>query len=133
MNFAILVGVVQAIAAITGSFVASKKFTYTQKWPFFWVFVGLAVVGLGLTIWQTFLTKRSNEDSLARQWDADHPPFVALISLPRRHRFLFVRGGCRGCVYAGTRGRGNHRQSARRHPFARRHPLWITVGDSEGS
>src|SRR5437879_1810525 len=95
---AILVGVLQAITAIAGSFVASKKFTYEQKRPFFWVFVGLAVVGLGLTIWQTFLSKRNNDDSArTAMGDADHPPFVALISLPGRHRFVVNNGSNYPC------------------------------------
>jgi hypothetical protein len=89
----ILIGAVQAITAITGSFVASKKFTYKQKRPFFWVFVGLAILGLGLTIWQAFLTKRGSEDSTrAANGDPEHPPFIALISFPGVHRFVVTNG-----------------------------------------
>src|SRR6266853_5709176 len=95
---AVLLGVVQAITAITGSFVASKKFTYKQKRPFFWVFIGLAAVGLGLTIWQAVLMKRSSEDTTrTAMGDADHPPFIALISLPSVHRFVVTNGSNYPC------------------------------------
>jgi len=90
---AILIGVVQAVTAVTGSFVSSKKFTLTQKRPFFWAFVGLAIGGLGLTIWQAVLVTKSGEDATRKQMgDADHPPFVALISMPGRPRFVVTNG-----------------------------------------
>src|ERR1035441_5593515 len=90
---AILIGGLQAVTAVTGSFVASKKFTFTQKRPFFWAFVGLAIGGLGLTIWQAVLVTKSGEDATRKQMgDADHPPFVALISMPGRPRFVVTNG-----------------------------------------
>jgi hypothetical protein len=82
---AIAIGAAQTVTAIVGSYVASKKFTYKQKRPF----IGLAAVGLGLTIWQAVLMKRSSEDTTrTTMGDADHPPFIALISLPGVHRFV---------------------------------------------
>jgi divalent metal cation (Fe/Co/Zn/Cd) transporter len=65
---AIAIGVVQTVTAIVGSYVASKKFTYKQKRPFLWVFIGLAAVGLGLTFWQAAFTKRSAEERTKRYW-----------------------------------------------------------------
>lgn len=95
---AITIGVVQTVTAIVGSYVASKKFTYKQKRPFFWVFIGLAVVGLGMTVWQAVLTKRSSEDSArTAMGDPDHPPFIALISLPGVHRFIVTNGSNYPC------------------------------------
>jgi hypothetical protein len=91
MNFfvAIAIGLVQTVTAVVGSYVASKKFTYKQKRPFFWAFIALAAVGLGLTIWQAVLIKRTSEDATRNAMgDADHPPFIALISLPGTHRFV---------------------------------------------
>ena len=95
---AIAIGVVQTITAIIGSYVASKKFTYKQKRPFFWVFIWLAGVGLGLTIWQAVLMKRSSEDSArSAMGDPDHPPFIAIISLPGVHRFVVTNGSNYPC------------------------------------
>jgi hypothetical protein len=90
---AVLIGIVQAVTAITGYYVASKKFTYKQKRPFFWVFTALAVTGVGLLIWQNIDAKRSSDESTRMAMgDPDHPPFVELISLPGVHRFV-VRNG----------------------------------------
>lgn len=95
---AITIGLVQTVTAMAGSYVASKKFTYKQKRPFFWVFIGLAMVGLGLTVWQAVLTKRSSEDSArTATGDPDHPPFIALISLPGVHRFVVTNGSNYPC------------------------------------
>lgn len=94
----IAIGVVQTVTAIVGSYVASKKFTYRQKRPFFWVFVGLAAIGLSLTIWQAVLMKRTGEDATrTAMGDADHPPFIALISLPGVHRFVVTNGSNYPC------------------------------------
>ena len=94
----IAIGVVQTVTAILGSYVASKKFTYKQKRPFLWVFIGLAGVGLGLTVWQATLTKRSTEESArSAMGDADHPPFIALISLPGIHHFVVTNGSSYPC------------------------------------
>jgi hypothetical protein len=77
------------VTAVVRSYVASRKFTDKQKKPFFWALIALAVVGLGLTVWQAVLTKRSSEDSArTTMGDPDHPPFIALISLPGVHRFV---------------------------------------------
>jgi hypothetical protein len=56
------------------------------------------VVGLGLTVWQAVLTTRSSEDSArTTMGDSDHPPFIALISLPGVHRFVVTNGSNYPC------------------------------------
>ena len=74
----------------------ASKFTYKQA-----VLVGLrslAAVGLSLTIWQAVLMKRTSEDTTrASMGDADHPPFIALISLPGVHRFVVTNGSNYPC------------------------------------
>ena len=48
---------------------------------------------LGLTIWQAVLVTKSGEDATRKQMgDVDHPPFVALISMPGRPRFVVTNG-----------------------------------------
>src|ERR1017187_9522791 len=95
---AILIGLVQAITAIVGSYVASRKFTYKQKRPFFWVFGTLAVTGFGLLIWQSIVIKKGNEESRRTTLgDEDHPPFVAVISLPRLTRFVVTNNSDYPC------------------------------------
>jgi hypothetical protein len=82
-------GAVQAIIAITASFVGSKKLTYKEKRPYFWFFAGAAVLGCGLTVWLAVLNARSSEEATrATTGDPDHPPFIAIISLPHFTRFV---------------------------------------------
>jgi len=95
---AIAIGIVQTVTAIIGSYVSSKKFTYKEKRPFFGVFIGRAAAGLCLSIWQAVLIKRSGEDTTRTALgDSDHPPFVALISLPGVHRFVVTNGSNYPC------------------------------------
>lgn len=95
---AITIGVFQTVTAILGTYVASRKFSYKQKKPFFWIFIRLAVVGLGLNASQAVLTKRSSEDSArTTMGDPGHPPFIALISLPGAHRFVVTNGSNYPC------------------------------------
>ena len=83
----------QATIAVTGSYLWAKRLTYKQKPRYFHFLVILALVGLGLSIWQAVLIKQGGEEAArAALGDADHPPFIALISLPGVHRFVVTNG-----------------------------------------
>jgi hypothetical protein len=95
VSFFVVIATALSMITPCRGYVASK-FTYKQA-----VLVGLrslAAVGLSLTIWQAVLMKRTSEDTTrASMGDADHPPFIALISLPGVHRFVVTNGSNYPC------------------------------------
>jgi hypothetical protein len=55
------------------------------------IFGGLAVVGIVMVVWQAFLARQSNEATTkALLGDAERPPYVSVMSLPRKTRFVIA-------------------------------------------
>jgi hypothetical protein len=87
----ILLGFIQAALAVLGAFVSLNKIGNKKRVNFMWAFIGLAIIGVGLTIWQAFWARQSIQDSARNALgDEGKPPYVAVISFPNYNKFLIT-------------------------------------------
>ena len=85
----VLLALVNAASGIAGSVVSLKKRSEVSRIRFAALFVALASAGIGLVTFQAIRAAQSNEESRKTLLgDAERPPFVSVISLPGRTRFV---------------------------------------------
>lgn len=116
ITVAVLFGLLGFISSIAGAALARKEWNPVARNRFFYLFVTLALATLALTIWQAILTYHSGEESKKVQLgDADHPPYVSVISLPGQTKFIRVNtGNFPAYVYSIRLYDGTHKVSALR-------------------
>jgi hypothetical protein len=90
-----------------------------KRWPLVCVFIALGAIGILASLWQVSDAKieaaRSGEESKRNALgDPDHPPFLAVISLPKLTRFVVTNGsdypayGTKIRAYDDTPGSARH-------------------------
>jgi len=86
---AVLLAVLQAAFAVLGARVSLKPPGKRAGQRFMVLFLVLGVAGVALVGWQAVRARASSkENRLTVLGDSDHPPYVAVISLPGNTRFI---------------------------------------------
>lgn len=86
---AVLLGAVQAVVGFAGVAISLKNWADRARRRFLALFVGLSLLGVAMVTWQAVRAARgSDENKRTLLGDPEHPPFVAIISLPGYTRFV---------------------------------------------
>src|SRR5271163_4004250 len=85
----ILVGVLLAAQQATFGVLGVVVSLNHRRIRYAFFFGALALIGIGLTVWQAVLAHQSGEAATkSLLGDAERPPFVSVISLPGNTRFV---------------------------------------------
>jgi len=90
---AVLLGSLQAIWGLAGNAVSLGTWSRRARLRFAAFFSILSIAGIGVVAWQAVRASQSSEESKKTiLGDAEHPPFLAVISLPGFARFVATNG-----------------------------------------
>lgn len=89
----ITVGLIGLISNVAGLLMTRKKWSDVARGRFFWLFVALTGLTFILTTWQSVDSRQSEreakeETKKTQLGDAEHPPHIAIISLPNKTFFV---------------------------------------------
>ena len=89
----IMLGLIGLTSNVAGLLMARKQWSDAARGRFFRLFVALAVLAFILTTWQVVHSHQSGQEAKEEAkkdqlGDAEHPPHIAIISLPNKTFFV---------------------------------------------
>lgn len=85
----VLLSALACVSSIAGAVATRKEQSPRSRRHFFVLFIVLAMSTFGLTAWQAMRSDRgASESRKAQLGDPERPPFISIISLPGKTRFV---------------------------------------------